>query len=96
MLRPYYREFDLAWTFPEEDAERFRKILLSVLLAFLVLGILIPLLPSPQRDESMVEDVPPRLAKLMLEKKPPPPPRENPPPPPRENPPLLLREYPPE
>ena len=74
MLRPYYREFDLAWTFPEEDAERFRKILLSVLLIFLLLGILIPLLPTPQRDESVVEDVPPRLAKLMLEKKPPPPP----------------------
>ena len=52
MLRPYYREFDLAWTFPEEDAERFRKILLWVLLIFLLLGILIPLLPTPQRDEA--------------------------------------------
>jgi TonB family protein len=82
VLRPYYREFELAWTFPEEDAERFRKILLSVLLIFLLFGILIPLLPTPQRDESVVEDVPPRLAKLMLEKKPPPPP----PPPKKEEP----------
>jgi TonB family protein len=40
------------------------------------------LLPSPQRDESVVEDVPPRLAKLTLEKKPPPPP----PPPKKEEP----------
>ncbi len=74
MLRPYYREFDLAWTFPQEDAERFRKILLAVLLVFLLFGILIPLLPVPQREEAAVEDLPPRLAKLMLEKKPPPPP----------------------
>ncbi len=81
MLRPYYREFDLAWTFPQEDAERFRKILLAVLLIFLLLGILIPLLPVPQHEESLVEDVPPRLAKLMLEKKAPPPP-----PPPKEEP----------
>jgi TonB family protein len=74
VLRPYYREFDLAWTFPEEDSQRFRKILLTVLLIFLLFGVLIPLLPTPHRDESVVEDVPPRLAKLMLEKKPPPPP----------------------
>jgi TonB family protein len=81
VLRPYYREFDLAWSFPDEDAQRFRKILLTVLLIFLLLGILIPLLPTPQREESTAEDVPPRLAKLMLEKKPPPPP---PPPPKKE------------
>lgn len=74
MLRPYYREFELAWSFPQEHAERFRKILLAMLLLFLLLGILIPLLPVPQREESTAEDVPPRLAKLMLEKKPPPPP----------------------
>lgn len=76
MIRPYYREFELAWSFPQEDAERFRKILLTVLLLFLLLGILIALLPVPQRDESTAEDVPPRLAKLMLEKKPPPPPKK--------------------
>jgi len=74
VLRPYYREFELAWSFPQEDAERFRKILLAMLLLFLLLGILIPLLPVPQREKSAAEDVPPRLAKLMLEKKPPPPP----------------------
>ena len=83
MIRPYYREFELAWSFPQEDAERFRKILLTVLLLFLLLGILVALLPVPQHDETAAEDVPPRLAKLMLEKKPPPPP---PPPPKKEEP----------
>jgi len=82
-MRPYYREFELAWSFPQEDAERFRKILLSVLLLFLLLCILIPLLPVPESEHSATEDVPPRLAKLMLEKKPPPPP---PPPPKKEEP----------
>lgn len=78
----YYREFELPWTSPEEDRERFRKILIAILIALLLLAILIPLLPVPVRKQAEVEDVPPRLAKLMLEqKKVPPPP---PPPPPKE------------
>lgn len=76
----YYREYELPWVSPEEDRERFRKILIAVLIALLLLSILIPLLPVPERERSQAEDVPPRLAKLMLEQKkvppPPPPPKE--------------------
>jgi len=80
---PYYREFDLPWLSPEEDRQRFRKILLIVLIACVLLMILMPLLPLPERKAADVEDVPQRLAKLMIEQKkvPPPPP---PPPPPKE------------
>lgn len=78
----YYREFELAWASSEEDRERFRKILLATLIAFALLALLIPLLPVPEREAAQVEDVPPRLAKLMLEQKkvppPPPPPKEEP------------------
>jgi protein TonB len=77
----YYREYELPWVSPEEDRERFRKILIAVLIAFLLLAILIPLLPVPERERSQAEDVPPRLAKLMIEQKKVPPP---PPPPPKE------------
>lgn len=85
LLRPYYREFDLPWTVSEEDEQRFRKILLWVLGLFLLLGLLFPLLPKPQRAEHQAPELPPRLAKLMIEQvKPPPPPP--PPPPPKEQP----------
>jgi periplasmic protein TonB len=75
-MRPYYREYDLPWASPREDAERFRKILIATLIFTIVMAIVIPLLPVPEREETQVEDVPPRLAKLMIEqRKPPPPPK---------------------
>jgi periplasmic protein TonB len=82
VLRPYYREFELPWSVIDEDRERFRKILRWVLGFALLLMILIPLLPTPERKQAAEEQVPPRLAKLMLEKHEPPPP----PPPPKEEP----------
>ncbi|NJO12669.1 MAG: energy transducer TonB, partial [Gammaproteobacteria bacterium] len=79
---PYYREFDLPWLSPEEDRQRYRKILLITLIVCGLLMLLIPLLPVPERKVADVEDVPQRLAKLMLEQKkvppPPPPPKEEP------------------
>ena len=79
---PYYREYDLPWASPEEDAQRFRKILLATLITLGLMMVIIPLLPVPERKAADVEDVPPRLAKLMLEQKkvppPPPPPKEEP------------------
>lgn len=81
-MTPYYREFDLAWTFPEEDARRFRKILLTVLGSSFLLTVVMALLPVPPIEQQQIEDVPPRLARLMLEQKkappPPPPPKEEP------------------
>jgi len=78
LLAPYYREYDLPWEGDPESSERFRKILRVLLVILVVLGILFPLLPTPQR--ATVEDIPARLAKVMLENKPKPPP---PPPPPK-------------
>jgi periplasmic protein TonB len=78
LLAPYYREYDLPWEGDPESSERFRKILRVLLVILVVLGILFPLLPTPQR--ATVEDIPTRLAKVMLENKPKPPP---PPPPPK-------------
>jgi TonB family protein len=81
ILAPYYREFELPWEGDPESSERFRKILRVLLIILLVLGIMFPLLPRPQ--SAAVEEVPERLARVMLENKPKPPP---PPPVPKEKP----------
>jgi periplasmic protein TonB len=77
ILAPYYREFELPWEGDPESSERFRKILRVLLVILVVLGILFPLLPTPKRE--VAQDIPTRLAKVMLENKPKPPP----PPPPK-------------
>ena len=79
ILTPFYRAYDLPWEGDPESSERFRKILRVLLIVLLVLSVTFPLLPTPQR--AAVEEVPERLARVMLENKPKPPP---PPPPPKE------------
>jgi periplasmic protein TonB len=72
ILAPYYREYELPWEGDPESSERFRKILRVLLVILVVLGILFPLLPTPKREAA--QDIPTRLAKVMLENKPKPPP----------------------
>lgn len=81
ILAPYYREYELPWEGDPESTERFRRILRVLLIILVVLGILFPLLPTPKREAA--QDIPTRLAKVMLENKPKPPP---PPPKPVEQP----------
>src|SRR5438067_465424 len=76
VIAPYYRDFDLPWEGDPESSARFRKILRVLLIILVVLGIAFPLLPTPQREAP--EEVPQRLARVMLENQPKPPP---PPPP---------------
>jgi periplasmic protein TonB len=77
LLAPYYREYELPWEGDPEATARFRKILRVLLIIFLLLGILFPLLPKPARPTT--EDIPQRLARVMIEEQPKPPP----PPPPK-------------
>jgi len=76
LLAPYYREYELPWEGDEESSQRFRKILKVLLIVLVFFGILFPLLPSPK--QAVTEEVPERLARVMIENKPKPPP---PPPP---------------
>jgi periplasmic protein TonB len=80
LLAPYYRLYDLPWEGDPESSARFRKILRVLLIVLLVFGIAFPLLPTPKR--TAIEEVPERLAHVMLENKPKPPPP--PPPTPKE------------
>jgi protein TonB len=79
-LAPHYRLYDLPWSPTEEVEARFRKVVRNTFIVFLILGVLIPLLPVPERQLVKAPDIPDRIVKLVIEQKAPPPP---PPPPPK-------------
>jgi protein TonB len=78
MPSPFYRRFDLPWSPSEEMEQRFRKILRSLVIAFAILAVIIPFLPS-HRAVVNTDSLPERVVKLVMEPPPPPPP----PPPPK-------------
>ena len=70
-----HRVYELPWS-PGSDAEaRFRKILRNCFVAYLVFGILIPLLPVAERDPTLAPEIPDRVVRLIVEA-----PRPKPPP----------------
>ncbi|HEX9707940.1 MAG TPA: AgmX/PglI C-terminal domain-containing protein [Steroidobacteraceae bacterium] len=71
-LAANYRIFDLPWTPDEDEQQRLRKTARIALLVFATLGILVPLLPVPERPPPAA--VPEEVVKLVLEPPPPPPP----------------------
>jgi len=76
---PFYREYELPWTVSTDQEQRFRRILAIVCGVLLVLALLWPWLPVPERDPLETEEIPERFARLLLEERTPPPP----PPPPK-------------
>jgi TonB family protein len=79
---PFYREYELPWTTGQDQEKKFQRLLGIVFLICLVLSIVWPFIPVPEPDPFDVEEIPPRIAQLLLEEKPLPPP----PPPPQEEP----------
>jgi TonB family protein len=71
---PYYREYELPWTSSFGQEQKFRRLLAIVFAALFFLGAVWPFLPTPSVDPDDVQEIPPRIAKLLLEQKPPPPP----------------------
>ncbi len=71
---PFYREYELPWSTGARQERKFRRLLGIVFLVTLALGLLWPFIPTPEPDPFDVEEIPPRIAKLLLEQKPPPPP----------------------
>lgn len=72
MVSHYYNSPTLPWTVSEEDEQRYRRILKRILLTCLLISLVMPWLPLPKVDRTQ-EELPPRLAKLLLERTPPPP-----------------------
>ncbi|HEU5443579.1 MAG TPA: hypothetical protein VFU61_07120 [Steroidobacteraceae bacterium] len=74
-LATYHRLYELAWDGDPESSRRFRRILRTLLALVAILGIAIPLLPTPA-PTAVETEVPPQLARIMIEKlKPPAPPK---------------------
>jgi TonB family protein len=69
-----YRIYDLPWTAGEVEQERLRKIVRSSLAVLLVLSLLFSFLPLPERSADQAQEIPKRLARLVVERQTPPPP----------------------
>ena len=77
-----YRVYELPWSTGFEDDARFKRLVRGALIAAFVLALLFWLLPQPKVDPSTVAEEPRRLARLVLDRPPPPPVvREEPKPP---------------
>jgi TonB family protein len=73
-----YRIYDLPWTTGEAEQERLRKFLRASFGALLVLSLVMSFLPVPEQSADQPQEIPKRLARLVVERQAPPPP---PPPP---------------
>jgi protein TonB len=74
-LAAYHRLYELAWDGDPESSRRFRRILRILLVIVAILGILFPFLPTPA-PTAVETEIPPQLARIMIEKlKPPAPPK---------------------
>ncbi|MEE8464665.1 MAG: AgmX/PglI C-terminal domain-containing protein [Gammaproteobacteria bacterium] len=75
-MEAYYRIYELQWTPDAEQEARFRRTLRNTLAILLLLSLLIPWLPMPERSPEDIPEIPQRFARLLLERKvlPPPPP----------------------
>ncbi len=79
-LAAYHRVYELAWDGDPESSRRFRRILRTLLIIVAILGVAIPLLPTPE-PTAVETEIPPQLARIMIENKlkpPPPKPVEKP------------------
>ena len=77
---PFYREYELPWTSGGDQEKKFQRLLGAVFLICILLSAVWPFIPVSEPDPFDVEEIPPRIAQLLLEEKPLPPP----PPPVRE------------
>ena len=83
---PFYREYELPWTSSSGQEDRFRRLLGITMATVFILGAVWPFIPTPEVDPNEIEEIPPRIAKLLLEQKPPPPPPPKPEPEPEPEP----------
>ena len=89
--------FDLPWATGRADRKRFKNWLTAILLVVFAAGVAIPYLPVPEVEREELEQLPPQLARIVLEKKAEPPPPPPPPPEVKKEPePEQIKEKPPE
>lgn len=69
----YSHSLSLPWSISAEDERRFRKILSITLALTVALGVAIPWLPVFEKPRDAQVELPPRVARLVFEKRTPPP-----------------------
>ncbi len=67
IINNYWHEPVLPWSETDSD-KRFSKILRLSLIFAVICGIAIPFLPAPKPEKKQLEQISPRLAKLIIEK----------------------------
>src|ERR1700683_4278391 len=72
-LTEYYRNYELPWEVDPEGQGRLRRLVGGALLLLLLFSVILPFIHLPKQTEAP-EAVPERLARLMVEEKPKPPP----------------------
>jgi periplasmic protein TonB len=72
-LTEYYRNYELPWEIDPEGDGRLRRLVIGALLLLLLFSVVLPFIHLPKQTEAP-EAVPERLARLMVEEKPKPPP----------------------
>ena len=77
-LTEYYRNYELPWEIDPEGDGRLRRLVIGALLLLLLFSVVLPFIHLPKQTEAP-EAVPERLARLMAEEKPKPPPVVEPP-----------------
>lgn len=75
---PFYREYTLPWSSHAGQERKFRRLLGIVMATAFFLSLVWPWIPTPEKDPNQIEEIPPRIAKLLLEQRPPPPPPPQP------------------
>ena len=70
-----FRERVLPWALAPADEARFRRILRRVLITCVIVCLILLLMPRPKEDRTAPVELPPRLAKLVLEREATPPPK---------------------
>ncbi len=74
-MTSYSHALTMPWSYSAESDDRFQRILRINLVLCLLFGLAMPFLPLPEITAPVMEE-PPRLATLILELKPVPPPPE--------------------
>ena len=75
---PFYREYELPWSNNSGQERKFRRLLAIVMALTFALGVLWPFIPVPDKAPYEAEELPPRIAQLLLERQMPPPPPPKP------------------
>ena len=66
-MNHYWHDPVLPWSETDND-QRFKKILRLSLIVAIIVSVIIPYLPAPAPEKKRLEQVSPRLAKLIIEK----------------------------